>query len=221
MLAETTEQLGDANEARWLCEHASGLDGEEFRQSQQEFVTTAMAKQLHDMVRRRLDGEPLQYVMKRWAFRHLDVLVDQRVLIPRPETELLVEIGLTIANERLKHVDRPLNIVDLGTGSGVIGLSFPVFGSLQGRQLKSASSTTTEDGRRPSARLVVLTAAMSARRVTGAKFGCCSIVPIPAKESKIEGAQLNCASTSMVVTASCSICFQTAKGYRSPKSVLQ
>lgn len=105
--------------------------------------------------------------------------------------------------------------------SGVIGLSFPVFGSLQGRQLKSASSTTTEDGRRPSARLVVLTAAISARRVTGTKCGWCSIVPIPAKESKIEGAQLNGASTSMVVTASCSICFQTAKGYRSPKSVLQ
>ena len=123
MLAETTEQVGDANEARWLCEHASGLDGAEFRQSQHEFVTTAMAKQLHDMVRRRLDGEPLQYVMKRWAFRHLDVLVDQRVLIPRPETELLVEVGLAIANERLKQVERPLNIVDLGTGSGVIGLS--------------------------------------------------------------------------------------------------
>ena len=123
MLAETTEQMGDANEARWLCEHASGLDGAEFRQSQHEFVTTAMAKQLHDMVRRRLAGEPLQYVMKRWAFRHLDVLVDQRVLIPRPETELLVDVGLAIANERLKQVERPLNIVDLGTGSGVIGLS--------------------------------------------------------------------------------------------------
>ncbi|MEY4146764.1 MAG: protein methyltransferase HemK [Actinomycetota bacterium] len=123
MLAETTEQLGDANEARWLCEHASGLDGAEFRQSQHEFVTSAMAKQLHDMVRRRLVGEPLQYVMKRWAFRHLDVLVDQRVLIPRPETELLVDVGLTIATERLKHVEHPLNIVDLGTGSGVIGLS--------------------------------------------------------------------------------------------------
>lgn len=123
MLADTTEQLGDANEARWLCEHASGLDGEDFRQSQHEYVTTAMAKQLHDMVRRRLAGEPLQYVMKRWAFRHLDVLVDQRVLIPRPETELLVEVGLAIANDRLKQVDRALNIVDLGTGSGVIGLS--------------------------------------------------------------------------------------------------
>jgi release factor glutamine methyltransferase len=123
MLAETTEQLGDANEARWLCEHASGLDGEEFRQSQHEFVTSAMAKQLHDMARRRLAGEPLQYVMKRWAFRHLDVLVDQRVLIPRPETELLVDVGLALANERLKQIDRPIHIVDLGTGSGVIGLS--------------------------------------------------------------------------------------------------
>lgn len=123
MLAETIEQLGDINEARWLCEHASGLDGEAFRLSQEECVTTAMAKQLHDMVRRRLAGEPLQYVMKRWAFRHLDVLVDQRVLIPRPETELLVDVGLALATERLQHTDGPLNIVDLGTGSGVIGLS--------------------------------------------------------------------------------------------------
>ncbi len=123
MLAEVTEQLESANEARWLCEHASGLDGEEFRQSQNEFVTTAMARQLHDMVRRRLSGEPLQYVMKRWAFRHLDVFIDQRVLIPRPETELLVEVGIAIAKDQLQHMDRPLNIVDLGTGSGVIGLS--------------------------------------------------------------------------------------------------
>lgn len=61
--------------------------------------------------------------MKRWAFRHLDVFVDQRVLIPRPETEFLVDVALTLANTRLKEIDRPLNIVDLGTGSGVIGLS--------------------------------------------------------------------------------------------------
>jgi release factor glutamine methyltransferase len=123
MLSHTTEQLGDANEARWLCEHASGVDGDEFRAALNDFVTSAVAKQLHDMVRRRLAGEPLQYVMKRWAFRHLDVFIDQRVLIPRPETELLVDIALTLANTRLKEIDRPLNIVDLGTGSGVIGLS--------------------------------------------------------------------------------------------------
>jgi release factor glutamine methyltransferase len=118
LLAQTTEQLGDANEARWLCEHASGLDGEEFAAAGGEFATTAMVNSLESMVRRRLAGEPLQYVMRRWAFRHLDVLVDERVLIPRPETEVLVDIALELVRGR-----DGLRIVDLGTGSGVIGLS--------------------------------------------------------------------------------------------------
>ena len=118
LLAQTTEQLGDANEARWLCEHASGLDGAEFAAGLGEFATTAMVKSLEGMVRRRLAGEPLQYVMRRWAFRHLDVLIDERVLIPRPETEVLVDIAL----ELVRGVEAP-RIVDLGTGSGVIGLS--------------------------------------------------------------------------------------------------
>jgi release factor glutamine methyltransferase len=118
LLAQTTEQLGDANEARWLCEHASGLDGAEFAAGLGEFATTAMVKSLEEMVRRRLAGEPLQYVMRRWAFRHLDVFIDERVLIPRPETEVLVDIAL----ELVRGVEAP-RIVDLGTGSGVIGLS--------------------------------------------------------------------------------------------------
>jgi release factor glutamine methyltransferase len=118
LLAQTTEQLGDANEARWLCEHASGLDGAEFAAAGGEFATVSMVSSLESMVRRRLAGEPLQYVMRRWAFRHLDVLVDERVLIPRPETEVLVDIALELVRGR-----EGLRIVDLGTGSGVIGLS--------------------------------------------------------------------------------------------------
>jgi release factor glutamine methyltransferase len=73
------------------------------------------------MVRDRLSGVPLQYVMKRWAFRHLDVMVDERVLIPRPETEQVVQIALEIA--RKIEGNGALRVVDLGTGSGVIGLS--------------------------------------------------------------------------------------------------
>jgi len=118
LLAQTTEQLGDANEARWLCEHASGLDGAEFVAGLGEFATTAMVESLEGMMRRRLAGEPLQYVMRRWAFRHLDVLIDERVLIPRPETEVLVDIALELVRGR-----EGLRIVDLGAGSGVIGLS--------------------------------------------------------------------------------------------------
>jgi release factor glutamine methyltransferase len=73
------------------------------------------------MVRDRLSGVPLQYVMKRWAFRHLDVMVDERVLIPRPETEQVVQIALDLA--RKIEGNGALRVVDLGTGSGVIGLS--------------------------------------------------------------------------------------------------
>jgi release factor glutamine methyltransferase len=122
MLAQTVESVGNAQEARWLCEHAAGVDGQEFLATQDEHVTVSMANSLHDMVRRRLMGEPLQYVMKRWAFRHLDVFVDQRVLIPRPETETVVDIALSLATKRLQE-SSPICVVDLGTGSGVIGLS--------------------------------------------------------------------------------------------------
>jgi release factor glutamine methyltransferase len=121
MLAATVEQLGNAQEARWLCEHASGMDSAEFSAEQDQLVTVACAKSLNSMVRDRLSGVPLQYVMKRWAFRHLDIMVDKRVLIPRPETEQVVQVALDIA--RKSSSDQALRVVDLGTGSGVIGLS--------------------------------------------------------------------------------------------------
>lgn len=121
MLASTTQQLGNAQEARWLCEHASGMDATEFSAEQDQFVTVACAKSLQAMVQDRLSGVPLQYVMKRWAFRHLDIMVDKRVLIPRPETEQVVQVALEIA--RTRSGKTPLQVVDLGTGSGVIGLS--------------------------------------------------------------------------------------------------
>ena len=121
MLATTVQQLGNAQEARWLCEHASGMDSAEFSTEQDQLVTVACAKSLHSMVRDRLSGVPLQYVMKRWAFRHLDVMVDERVLIPRPETEQVVQIALDLA--RKIEGNGALRVVDLGTGSGVIGLS--------------------------------------------------------------------------------------------------
>ncbi|MEK7293265.1 MAG: hypothetical protein AAB088_07465, partial [Actinomycetota bacterium] len=87
LLTEAESQLADANEARWICEHASGCDRAQFLASLDDFVTVTMAENLHKMLDQRLQGEPLQYVMRRWDFRHLDVMVDDRVLIPRSETE--------------------------------------------------------------------------------------------------------------------------------------
>ncbi|MFM8854401.1 MAG: protein-(glutamine-N5) methyltransferase, release factor-specific, partial [Acidimicrobiaceae bacterium] len=75
------------------------------------------------MIAKRLAGEPLQYVMKSWAFRHLDVMVDRRVLIPRPETEVVVQAAIDLAIEMLSESKQKLRVADIGTGSGVIGLS--------------------------------------------------------------------------------------------------
>jgi release factor glutamine methyltransferase len=74
------------------------------------------------MVRRRADGEPLQYVLGHWPFRHLDLAVDRRVLIPRPETEQVVEVALGELDRRRRPGNRPV-VVDLGTGSGAIALA--------------------------------------------------------------------------------------------------
>jgi release factor glutamine methyltransferase len=81
----------------------------------------------HDlMVERRLDGEPLQYVLGRWGFRTLDLFVDRRVLIPRPETEMVAGLAIEeLKAMRAAGIDRPVS-VDLGTGSGAIGLSIAV-----------------------------------------------------------------------------------------------
>ena len=129
VLADTTAALNDPREARFICEHAAGLDAAEFALSLEELVTQRMGLHVHDMVRRRIAGEPLQYVMGRWAFRHLDVLVDPRVLIPRPETEFVAEVALGFAREATES----RLVVDLGTGSGVIGLSMahelPIIGT--------------------------------------------------------------------------------------------
>ncbi len=72
------------------------------------------------MVERREAGEPVQYVLGHWAFRKLDLMVDRRVLIPRPETEVVVEVAL----QELARLEAAAPIVvDLGTGSGAIALS--------------------------------------------------------------------------------------------------
>ena len=65
-------------------------------------------------VRRRLKREPVQYILGTAAFRNLELHVDRRVLIPRPETELLVELALEA---------RPASVLDVGTGSGAIALA--------------------------------------------------------------------------------------------------
>jgi release factor glutamine methyltransferase len=129
LLAETAEAVGDRNHARWMCEVAGGVDGAEFLAGLDEPATQRMVAHLDAMIARRVAGEPLQYVLGTWQFRRLDLMIDRRVLIPRPETEWVCEAALQIARAEIARAEiahtrpAPLTIVDLGTGSGAIGLS--------------------------------------------------------------------------------------------------
>lgn len=128
VLSDTTAALNDPRDARFICEHAAGLDASEFTLALGELVTQRMGLHVQRMIERRLSGEPLQYVMGRWAFRHLDLLVDRRVLIPRPETEAVAQVAIDVA----RAVQSERVVVDLGTGSGAIGLAVAHESSLVG-----------------------------------------------------------------------------------------
>ncbi|HEX6780722.1 MAG TPA: peptide chain release factor N(5)-glutamine methyltransferase [Solirubrobacterales bacterium] len=77
-------------------------------------VPAPAARSFGELVRRRLRREPVAYILGRRGFRKLELAVDRRVLIPRPETELLVELALEL---------QPRRVLDVGTGSGAIALA--------------------------------------------------------------------------------------------------
>jgi len=129
LLNETIEVLGERPQARWICETACGLDGDEFLAELDEPATERMVAQLDAMVARYRAGEPLAYVMGHWSFRTIELMVDRRVLIPRPETEVVAGRALELARSFAER----RRVVDLGTGSGAIGLSLaaelPIMGT--------------------------------------------------------------------------------------------
>lgn len=119
LISRTASIVGGRHEARWLVEVATGLDGPELDAELDSPATARTAAHLDAMVARYRAGEPLQYVLGRWSFRHLDLAIDRRVLIPRPETELVAAAAIELA----RAAAPPRRIADLGTGSGAIGLS--------------------------------------------------------------------------------------------------
>src|SRR5215207_3920615 len=96
-------------DAEVLLADATGWDRAKLAAEPDAPVDARAARRFGEMVRRRLRREPVAYILGRKGFRHLDLIVDRRVLIPRPETELLVELALEL---------RPARALDVGTGSG-------------------------------------------------------------------------------------------------------
>jgi release factor glutamine methyltransferase len=127
-----TSALRPENEARWMVQRVSGYDGAELFANKHELATAPAVEHLDDMLDRRVGGEPLQYVLGRWDFLGLDLLVDPRVLVPRPETEVVAQTAIDeavrLGARRGKHdgwlaADTTYAVADLGTGSGAIALA--------------------------------------------------------------------------------------------------
>lgn len=119
-LASATDALRAAGvesprlDAELLLAAASGRERAALVADPRFDVTPAGGRLFGEMVRRRLRREPVAYILGRKGFRHIELAVDGRALIPRPETELLVELALEVGPRRL---------LDVGTGSGAIALA--------------------------------------------------------------------------------------------------
>ena len=118
---EALEQSGcpdPAVDARWIAEDVLHMSVAELRFEGQNAPEGTQLARMNECLRRRLEGEPVQYILRRADFMGLKLYVDNRVLIPRQDTETLVEAAV-IALQARKHP----RVLDLCTGSGAIGLS--------------------------------------------------------------------------------------------------
>ena len=101
-------------DAELLLAEATGRDRAHLASHPEAEIPPPAARRFGELVRRRLRREPVAYILGRRGFRHLELAVDPRVLIPRPETEMLVELAVEL---------QPASLLDLGTGSGAIALA--------------------------------------------------------------------------------------------------
>jgi release factor glutamine methyltransferase len=103
-------------DAEVLLAHVLGVRRERLLLERELRVEGAAVRDFQDAVRRRaIEREPVAYIVGRRGFRELDLAVDHRALVPRPETELLVEVALTLPRES--------RVLDLATGSGAVALA--------------------------------------------------------------------------------------------------
>ena len=114
---EVREELGDnEHEADWIITYVTNMSQEDFIKNPRE-ITSEEYKEIMDIVARRNMGEPLQYILVETEFMGLTFKVNEDVLIPRQDTETLVE---TVVK---KIKDKNVKVLDIGTGSGCVGIS--------------------------------------------------------------------------------------------------
>ncbi len=121
--------------AELMVVHALGLTREKLYMELQREVDPKEEAMIESLMQRRIQGEPLQYILGHQEFWSIDFNVDPRVLIPRPETELLIEQALLILSNAFSP--GTLRILEIGTGSGAIAISLA-------RELRNAFIVATD-----------------------------------------------------------------------------
>ncbi|MCL2391300.1 MAG: peptide chain release factor N(5)-glutamine methyltransferase [Oscillospiraceae bacterium] len=107
-------------EARLIVSHAAGKSREAYLASSRFYVTdSSIERAVNDMIERRRKGEPVAYLVGEWEFYGLPIVVDESVLIPRMDTEVLAEASIA----QLKRRGWQTRVLDLCAGSGCIGLA--------------------------------------------------------------------------------------------------
>ena len=120
-LAIATAELRDAGcdtprlDAELLLADAMGTTRTQLHLAPDRELTRAESDRFAELLRRRRAREPVAYLLGKRAFRYIELTIDSRVLVPRPESEGLVETGLTLP--------QGARVVDVGTGSGAIALA--------------------------------------------------------------------------------------------------
>ncbi len=106
-------------EARLILGTAAGKRREELIRDMNLYALDDVEERVKAMTARRVDGEPIAYVLGEWEFMGLPFTVDRQVLIPRSDTELLAELAI----ERARRFDAGCRVLDLCCGTGCIGIS--------------------------------------------------------------------------------------------------
>ena len=116
-------------DAEWLLSAALGVDRLQLYLQYDRPLSSEEREAFKPLLRRRASREPLQYILGRTGFRQLELETDPRVLIPRPETEVLVQEVLDWASSRAGSVGW---VWDMGTGTGAVALSLAAEGAWAG-----------------------------------------------------------------------------------------
>jgi release factor glutamine methyltransferase len=111
-----------AVETQLLLGHLLGISKTQLYTQPERDLTSAEQDRLCELVQRRLEHEPIAYILGHCEFYGIDFCVDCRTLIPRPETELLVEKAVELGR-RMGERGRQIRIADVGTGCGAIAIS--------------------------------------------------------------------------------------------------